>query len=228
MHQERKPNANHRMTDAEVVHSGDPVVLRNRHILTDNTVTSGQYEQAMKELLLELNLLVWYEGVTLGLNLPTASKEDNYPPDFITPLFVNGKQVIIELHNADKQYFSRVGKVRQLYGDRFYYILVKSNLDNPEAARMAVGKTNEHTEVDEFWQMPRITEFKRGVYSEYDKKVWKDLMYAWLKEFIEERADRVDNWEDAAALVNVRREEDPAVGKRANWKDIAVIFNSHR
>ncbi len=187
----------------EVVHRGDTVTLRDKDILRGTTKTQGQYEHAMKELLLELKLLVWYEGIKFEI-----SKTDTYPPDFVTSLFVGGKQVIIELHGADDHYFQRMGRWRQLHGNRFYYILVKSCLDDVSETSIEVGKNGSHGEhVDEFWTMPRIWKRGRNTYNEKEIELWKTKMKKALIGLIEERADRCDDWEAVAALKNIKREQ---------------------
>lgn len=192
-----------------LIHKGDMVILRDKDILRSNTETKGQYEKAMKELLIELNLLAWYEAIHFEVPKTGQTKSnvtDMYPPDFITNLFVGGKQVIIELHGADQQYFARIGRWRQQHGDRFYYILVKSCLDNASEVAVQVGKTGEHGEqVDEYWTMPKIREMRRGTFSKTGTQAWKERMREELGKFIEERTDKCEDWEAAAALINVRR-----------------------
>ncbi len=186
---------------AEIVHKGDPILLKDRSILRSETVVHGQYEKAFKGLLLELNLTVWYEGITFEIN-----KTDKYPPDFVTNLFVGGKQVIIELHHANQQYLARMGRFRELYGDRFYYILVKSCPEGIMGTSVEVGKNGSHGEqVDEFWIMPSVRESGRNGYSDGGEQVWKDKMRRELGRFIDERADKCEDCDAAMARIDVRR-----------------------
>ena len=78
----------------DAVGKGDIILLRDAARLRENTRTKGQYESALKEILLEKNLMAWYEAVPL--KIPSANggvfRGDTYPPDFFTAIFVNGKQ----------------------------------------------------------------------------------------------------------------------------------------
>ncbi|MHB1829863.1 MAG: hypothetical protein ACYCO0_00535 [Candidatus Micrarchaeaceae archaeon] len=196
----------------DAIGKGDCVILRDAAILNGNTRTKGQYESALKQILLERDILAWYEPVIF--KIPSArggtSYRDTYPPDFFTTFFVDGKQVIIELHNADTAYFERMGRFRETYGDRFYYILIKSNLENSEKAYVQMGAgVGGKKDVDEFWHLPRIHETNRGNYNKNDCGRWQALVGELLSEFVARRADgredkKVD-FEKVAALINVKR-----------------------
>ena len=196
----------------DAVRKGDWVVLRDSDILNKNTRTKGQYEAALKDILLEKDILAWYESPIF--EIPSARRgtayRDTYPPDFVTTLFVGGKQVIIELHNADSAYFERMGMFREAFGDRFYYILIKSNLEKPESAHTMMGvEVGGKKCVDEFWHLPRIHESGKGNYNKNDRERWQDLIRRLLNDFISNRANVVEceggEFDKAAALINVKR-----------------------
>ncbi len=198
-----------RRLENDVVHRGSEVILRDSTLLKDSTITQGQYERAMKELLIEMGLIVFYEPVKFEIeksNKPKAKGIDTYPPDFVTTMFVDKKQVIIELHGADTEYFKRMGRFRETHGDRFYYILVKSDVINPENVGIEKGKESEHgAYVDECWNMPRIRQVGADRYDEGEQRLWKEKMRSALIEFINQRTDKCVDWEAAAALIHVKR-----------------------
>ena len=195
----------------DVVRDGDPIILRNKDILTKDTRTQGQYELAGKEVLLELRMLAWYEGIKFEIPRSEKSKKkelDVYPVDLVTNLFVRGKQVIIEFHGADGTYLNRMSRWREAHGDRFYYILIKSCLENASEASVEMNPGGRHGDhVNELWTMQWIRKrMKGGAYDSIEFSVWKERMRAELIKFMRERADNCDDWEVTAALINVRRE----------------------
>lgn len=340
---------------SDIVRSGESIVLRNRHLLNRSTEVSGQYELAIKELLLEMKIApIWYEAVTFDITKihrvsvdrieygtwspkdidqakldalkrdflangqldpiivkriesaapartegrpsskgkgqiteladgdryevvdgnyslkaakelgwktvlayvrkfssqqegkiksmmrsleheANAAKEEEflrhlraggrhtYPPDIVTPFFVNGKQVLIELHAEDDFSIARAGSFRDLHGDRFYYILVTGYEISPRNHYVEVGMYGRHPDkVDELWRMPKIRMGKGGVPNQSDVALWKRHMREALKDFINNRADDVEvkvgddgrsridisieEFDKKAALINVKRE----------------------
>ena len=190
----------------DAVGKGDIILLRDAARLRENTRTKGQYESALKEILLEKNLMAWYEAVPL--KIPSANggvfRGDTYPPDFFTAIFVNGKQVIIELHNADNAYLKRMGRLRETYGDKFYYILIKSNLKDHRLEGIQIsGETGGKMDVDEFWHMPRIYAAGRDKYNRNDCDRWKALVKERLEELVMHRADKNVDTEEALRLVGI-------------------------
>ncbi|MCL4364825.1 hypothetical protein M1590_00665 [Candidatus Marsarchaeota archaeon] len=205
MHGRHKKPELHVPMDGSVIHNRqDIIVLRESDRLKKGTKVQGQYEKALKDVLLEMGSLMelcWYQPVKLDLG-----GGDIYPPDFALPYLVNGKQVIVELHNADSNYFERMGRLRQKHGDRLYYILVKSYLPSAEGAHIEIGRTGEHGNcVDECWHMPRIYTPTKNTIDERGYEYWKTVIKAQLEDFILNRADKVNDWESAAVFLNIRR-----------------------
>ena len=70
-HQKRKPRPHVPREDIGVIHGRqDPIELRDRDILRRDTKVQGQYEKALKDVLLEMGSLMelcWYQPVTLDL-----------------------------------------------------------------------------------------------------------------------------------------------------------------
>lgn len=339
---------------SDVVRSGEGIVLRDRHLLNGRTEVSGQYELALKELLLDMKIApVWYEAITFDItkihrigvdkieygtwspkdidqakldalkrdfiakgqldpiivkrvesaqtnadgrpsgkgrgqitNLAEgdryevvdgnyslkAAKElgwktvlayvrkfspqqegkikntirkleqesdvareeeflrqlraggrHTYPPDIVTPFFVNGKQVLIELHSEDEFSISRAGSFRDLHGDRFYYILVTGYEISPRNHYEEVGMYGRYPDkVDELWRMPKIRMGKGAVPNPSDVALWKHHMREALKDFVNNRVDdasvkiesdgrsridiNIEDFDKKAALIKVRRE----------------------
>lgn len=191
--------------------TSDLVLLRDSKVLTRKTEVKGIYETAMKDLLLKKDLLVFYEPVKFRIPRSESSNiqfNDDYPPDFLTTLFVNGRQVLIELHISDPNYLERIGRFREIWGDRFYYILVKSNLIDKRYTGVEVegdGEGELGKYVNEFWRMPKIRETRPGQFSKKDMAAWKKTMDRELDRLINSRASEIPSWERAAALINVRR-----------------------
>ncbi len=212
---------------SDIVRKGEAVVLRNRHLLTGKTEVSGQYEHASKSLLLEMGIApVWYEAITFDITLKAVGGgvRHTYPPDIVTPFFVDGKQVIIELHAENDTSIARGGSFRALHGDRFYYILVSGCIYGPKGFSLEVRDRRSHPDaVDELWRMPKIRTGKGGGYNQYDINLWKQYMRTALIDFLLHRADddagtknlgdktpriKVDlnEFDRKAALINVKRE----------------------
>ncbi|MDE1767876.1 MAG: hypothetical protein KGH64_03455 [Candidatus Micrarchaeota archaeon] len=189
----------------------DVIILRDIHLVTRDTEVKSAYERAFKELHLELGFLSsWYEPLFFRIppdkrkRIDEKTATDHYPPDFVTKFFIDGKQVIIELHNGDSNYLERMGRFRKTFGSRFYYILVRSPASGGKNEAYIKRAAKKH--VDECWTMPRVY-YGRGRENPRRYKEWKGQMRTKLKE-LEARSDKIrdmHDWEYAAGLINVKR-----------------------
>ncbi len=174
--------------------------------LRTNSRTMGVYEDALKEILLELGIRSYYEPLQFAIGHP-RNKDDVWPPDFVTDLRVGGKRVIIETHNSvDGTYKARLQAFLEGHGESYYLIVLQSrkNFELPmEISRDPVDGINGNKYADEIWRLPGIRQQAanlvkgRSTYTldgvgERDKWEWKERVGEALHSFIEDRADRVN------------------------------------
>ena len=101
--------------------------------LTKETKTKNNREELLKEVLLDNRITSWYEPHSfITYNLRNSDgKEREYPPDFITSVFRNGKQIMFEWHSSislASSYFKKVKNVAQTYG--FYVVFITPHKKN--------------------------------------------------------------------------------------------------
>ncbi len=206
-------------------HDGDEKVrqeLERSPVMTSSTETKGQYEAALKEVILELDIEAKYEALRLEIPRVSAGEEnwvrrrvkkkrlqpDVYPPDFIaTSLLVGGKQVIFEPHSGvNHDYLERMSRLREIRGNLFYFIVIKSDLDDASHAFVQLDVKGEHGKyVDELWHMPKIRLESKRAYNQEDYGQWKRMIKAELQELMQKRADGAIKERRAEAMVRARR-----------------------
>jgi hypothetical protein len=186
--------------DTKIVHQGDNIVLSDGKILNQTTKIKGQYEAAMKDVFLSLGILPRYEALKFEIK-----NNDLWPPDFITSLFVNGKQVIFEPHSRiDEHYLARMEIFKEKWPN-FYLILIKSKLDNPDMSHIDKNVSGPHGKyIDELWNLPYIHTSKTEYQS--DSKIWKEKFVELLEDLVKNRADNPAREEYIKALKGMRRD----------------------
>ncbi len=121
--------------------------------LSIDTKVKTDYEKMFKSLFLELDIRVYYEPFSL-LVRKSEHREITFTPDFVTDLWVGGRNVLIEPHSMRYALQSSVIKdlkklrsFREAFGDIFYLVVASDLAGDPEDA------------MDEYWETPRE---KRG------------------------------------------------------------------
>ncbi|MGC8710450.1 MAG: hypothetical protein ACP5RF_02475 [Candidatus Micrarchaeia archaeon] len=124
--------------------------------LAEHKISEGKrvhtgYESIFKEALLSESVPAFYELIAFPLHTGSVSKKDEkfYVPDFITGLFINGKEVIIEPHFSmliNLNYMKKLKAVREEFN---FYIIFAS--DKPEEEINTGKGLCIRGFVDDFW-----------------------------------------------------------------------------
>ncbi len=183
--------------------------IAEEKLLRKDTDVKSQYEQALKEVMLEMEITAYYEPLTFKLK-----GNDIYPPDFITTLTVGGRQVVFETHNlhSDKEdndrlklrgdrYKLRMSNFRKNFGQFFYFVIIESNdgvtnFPSTELKPVSIVPFREPKGItakyaDEHWHMPRV-KTEEGKVDREDYLEWKRDIKILLTKFIERRVDKTD------------------------------------
>jgi hypothetical protein len=144
--------------------------------LSTETQTKSQYEEMIKKLLIERNILSYYELVTFPV-----SKNRGYFPDFITNMFVDGRQVIIEPHgNCNPKWLDKMKAFKEEYGNIFYVIVISQIEEKELASRL---NANIKPYMDEYWHIPHLNGNPKN------DRVVKSILESKMSEFIRRRSD---------------------------------------
>ena len=116
-----------------------------------NTKTQNNREELLKGMLLKKNITSWYEPCHFRI----AHSEKSYLPDFVTSIFIGGRQVLIEWHtNKDTKYCRKLEAIKDYYN---FYIVLAYQVNENEYSKIRGGMgygNNKGKMVDELWAIP--------------------------------------------------------------------------
>ncbi|MGC9129313.1 MAG: hypothetical protein ACP5GB_00290 [Candidatus Micrarchaeia archaeon] len=117
------------------------------HKLKSETSVKTKYEELFKQALIDANIPAFYEVASFPVE--EVKNGRSYLPDFITALFIKGKEVVIEPHASpliDIRYLEKIDGFRKNFN--FYLVLVSDTQMEELNSRIGVEILNF---VDAFW-----------------------------------------------------------------------------
>lgn len=132
--------------------NGFDIYLTEDRRLNEKTKVKGQYESALKHILLEdPNLKAYYEP----FQLPLSEAGAHTIPDFVIDIG-SARKVILDVHcSSDMPWTARLRRVRENYGNIFHVVAIdrSHNASNQGVMKHIEGKCDF---ADEQWVLPYL------------------------------------------------------------------------
>lgn len=146
-----------------------PVHIGNKKYLNQSLELKNPREDSVKIALLDLGIPAYYEYMRYPL-----SNGKVYYPDFITSIYFDGRQVVLEPHStvSDKGYLKKLNEFINRYN--FYLILIS----NRSHRKLAEQNSDPEKFIDEYWFINNFLNTKDSIKqnSENVKKKLKKLL----------------------------------------------------
>ena len=156
-----------------------PVHIGNKKYLNQSLELKNPREDAVKIALLDLGIPAYYEYMRYPLSNGRA-----YYPDFMTSIFLNGRQVILEPHSTvnDTGYLKKLSEFINTYD--FYLVLIS----NRSHRKLIEHGSDPEEFVDKYWFINNFYNDESFVKqnSEKVKKKLKNLLRRPEAEIIKE------------------------------------------
>jgi predicted nuclease of restriction endonuclease-like RecB superfamily len=118
-----------------------PIEMNNGKLLRNSVETKNPREDSVKFALMNLGIPSYYELMQFPLSNGKA-----YYPDFITSIFFNGRQVILEPHGSVD--YSYMKKLNEFIVEYHFYVVLISNKPPP---KLKAAGANPEDFIDEYW-----------------------------------------------------------------------------
>jgi hypothetical protein len=146
-----------------------PVHIGNKKYLNQSLELKNPREDAVKIALLDLGIPAYYEYTRYPLSNGRA-----YYPDFMTSIFLNGRQVILEPHSTvnDTGYLKKLSEFINTYD--FYLVLIS----NRSHRKLIEHGADPEKFIDKYWFINNFSNSEDAVKqnSEKIKKKLKNLL----------------------------------------------------
>ena len=142
-----------------------PVKAGNDKYLKQSLEIKNPRENAVKIALLDLGIPTYYEY----MRYPSSNKKAYYP-DFITSIFLNGRQVILEPHSTvnDTEYMKKLSEFINTYD--FYLVLIS----NRSHRKLIEHDLDPEKFIDEYWFINNFSNDEQWV-KQNSRKIKKRL-----------------------------------------------------